>query len=91
MQESIVDETGKYTPEAGEELHNLKVLGNGTTKVLSKLREDIVFHEKIIHSYPYDWRTKDPVIIRACKQWFIDTKSVKDRAIVSFCLFCLFM
>ena len=36
------------------------------------------------HSYPYDWRTKQPIIIRASKQWFVDTAALRDRASVSY-------
>lgn len=36
--------------------------------------------EKYVHSYPYDWRTKKPMIIRASKQWFVNTASVKATA-----------
>jgi isoleucyl-tRNA synthetase len=33
------------------------------------------------HSYPYDWRTKLPVILRGSKQWFVSTEQLKDRAL----------
>ena len=36
--------------------------------------------ETITHSYPYDWRTKKPVFLRASKQWFINTDKLKARA-----------
>ncbi|KPP78100.1 isoleucine--tRNA ligase, mitochondrial-like [Scleropages formosus] len=36
--------------------------------------------EDFVHSYPYDWRSKQPVIIRASKQWFINVDSLKDKA-----------
>lgn len=36
--------------------------------------------DDVQHSYPYDWRTKKPVIIRSSKQWFIDTGKIKDQA-----------
>jgi len=32
------------------------------------------------HSYPIDWRTKQPVIIRASEQWFINTEKLKSSA-----------
>jgi isoleucyl-tRNA synthetase len=38
--------------------------------------------ENFVHNYPYDWRTNKPVIIRASKQWFVNTKMLKDRAVV---------
>ncbi len=27
--------------------------------------------EKIVHSYPHDWRSKTPIIYRATEQWFV--------------------
>ena len=45
--------------------------------------DDVVHLEKYVHSYPYDWRTKQPVLLLASQQWFIDTDSIKQRALVS--------
>lgn len=33
------------------------------------------------HSYPHDWRTKQPVIFRATAQWFASIESLKDAMI----------
>lgn len=80
--ECIVDEDGKFTEAAGPALHNLSVMSEGTDKVISMLKEcgALVKEEQCVHSYPYDWRTKQPVIIRPSKQWFINTASLKDKA-----------
>lgn len=43
----------------------------------------LVREEQCVHSYPYDWRTKQPVIIRPSRQWFISTASLKDKAKVT--------
>lgn len=53
--------------------------------VISKLKESgsLLLDQRCIHSYPYDWRTKQPVVIRPSKQWFINTESLKDKAKVS--------
>lgn len=53
--------------------------------VISMLRAAgaLVKEEQCVHSYPYDWRSKKPVVIRASKQWFINTASLKDTAKVS--------
>lgn len=50
--------------------------------VISMLRDcgALVKEEPCVHSYPYDWRTKQPVIIRPSRQWFINTASLKDKA-----------
>ncbi|KAK1171217.1 isoleucine--tRNA ligase, mitochondrial [Acipenser oxyrinchus oxyrinchus] len=78
----LVDEDGNFTESAGPELHNKSVLGDGTQAVIAMLRDTkaLLKEEEIVHSYPYDWRTKKPVIIRASKQWFVNTGSIKDRA-----------
>ena len=51
--------------------------------VLRLLGDNFLHAEDFTHSYPYDWRTKKPVIIAASRQWFIDTNSLKDKALVS--------
>lgn len=44
----------------------------GNPKVVEKLKElDVLFaEEKLVHSYPHDWRSKTPTIFRATEQWF---------------------
>lgn len=53
-----------------------------SVSVISMLKEcgALVKEEQCVHSYPYDWRTKQPVIIRPSRQWFINTVSLKDKA-----------
>ncbi|KAL2741085.1 hypothetical protein V1478_001226 [Vespula squamosa] len=78
---SVVDHNGRYTEAAGPEFAGLKVLCGGTEKVLQHINKDALLVESIKHSYPYDWRTKEPVIIRASHQWFIDINSIKTKAL----------
>ncbi|XP_019732217.1 isoleucine--tRNA ligase, mitochondrial isoform X2 [Hippocampus comes] len=80
--ECLVDGDGKFTELAGPELHNLSVFKEGNEKVICMLKEcgALVKEEDCVHSYPYDWRTKQPVVIRPSKQWFINTGSLKDKA-----------
>ncbi|XP_058794765.1 isoleucine--tRNA ligase, mitochondrial [Phymastichus coffea] len=77
---SLVDEAGTYTSDAGLEFESLQVLDQGTEAVLNRINGNILHTEVITHSYPYDWRTKKPVILRASNQWFIDTNSLKEKA-----------
>ncbi|SMN21860.1 similar to Saccharomyces cerevisiae YPL040C ISM1 Mitochondrial isoleucyl-tRNA synthetase, null mutant is deficient in respiratory growth [Maudiozyma saulgeensis] len=39
--------------------------------------------EVITHSYPYDWRSKKPVIIRSTPQWFTNLENLKKIAVDS--------
>ena len=40
--------------------------------ILNRLNEEdtLLKANKIVHSYPHDWRTKKPLIQRATDQWF---------------------
>lgn len=42
--------------------------------------KNLLKEETLVHSYPYDWRTKKPVVIRASKQWFVDITDLKATA-----------
>lgn len=79
-----MDVEGKYTEAAGARFHGLNVLTEGNDKILEYIARDILHIEKFTHSYPYDWRTKQPVVIRASNQWFIDVDSVRTKLIVSY-------
>ena len=77
-----VTELGKYDSSVeilSKQLKGLEVLGDGNEKMLELLHEKnhIKKQSKFQHSYPYDWRTKKPVILRGSKQWFMDTGSLQ--------------
>ncbi|XP_034133958.1 isoleucine--tRNA ligase, mitochondrial [Drosophila guanche] len=76
----MVNEAGVYTKEAPSFLHGQSVLEQGNPLVLQHIAEDVVHSAQLEHSYPIDWRTKQPVIIRASEQWFINTDRLKSRA-----------
>lgn len=64
---SPVDDFGKFTSEVCEPSFEGKfVLTDGTAAVIDYLKDNniLIKEEKIIHKYPYDWRTKKPIINR---------------------------
>ncbi|VDO70083.1 unnamed protein product [Heligmosomoides polygyrus] len=77
--ESFVDEDGRYTRHLGAGLEGKDVLGDGQREAIRLLHKDVVHQEKYKHSYPYDWRTKKPVIIRSSAQWFFDVSTIGKR------------
>ncbi|KAK6631671.1 hypothetical protein RUM43_013735 [Polyplax serrata] len=81
--ECFVDEKGCYMSSLGGILGGLNILEEGSKTVMENLSSDIVLAENYSHSYPYDWRTDKPVIIRASNQWFIDTNQLKEKAVES--------
>ncbi|XP_017081217.1 isoleucine--tRNA ligase, mitochondrial [Drosophila eugracilis] len=76
----FVNDEGIYTKEAPDFLRGYSVLEQGNPLVLERIANDIVHSSKLEHSYPIDWRTKQPVIIRASEQWFINTEKLKAPA-----------
>lgn len=87
--DSAVDDDGCYEAGVGPGLSGLPVLGEGNLAVLSILEQSstsdprcpVLLHRSTVrHSYPYDWRTNKPVILRATKQWFINTSALKEQA-----------
>ncbi|MDP0493912.1 MAG: isoleucine--tRNA ligase [Fusobacterium sp. JB021] len=50
-------------------------------KVISKdlLEKGIMLsYNEFVHSYPHDWRSKTPIIVRATAQWFVKTEGDSD-------------
>lgn len=86
---SPVDGDGKFTDDVlpfGSDLPGVGVFYAGTKQVLALLTESkalLGVQEKYKHKYPYDWRTKLPVIVRATAQWFADVDGIKAPAIES--------
>ncbi|XP_076441807.1 LOW QUALITY PROTEIN: isoleucine--tRNA ligase, mitochondrial-like [Babylonia areolata] len=77
-----VDGVGRYMDHAVDErLRGRKVGRDADEAVLEVLGDHVVKKEDYVHSYPYDWRTKKPIIIRASKQWFVDTHQLKEEAL----------
>ncbi|EXJ96021.1 isoleucyl-tRNA synthetase [Capronia coronata CBS 617.96] len=56
------------------------VFKEGNRAVLELLQENglLVHQHEYKHKYPIDWRTKEPVIIRATAQWFADISKIKN-------------
>ncbi|KAJ1921092.1 isoleucine-tRNA ligase [Mycoemilia scoparia] len=80
---SPVDGEGRFTDEVDPRLKGKQVLSEGTTETISILNEKnlIIHEEKYTHSYPYDWRTKLPVIQRATPQWFANVQSIQKPVV----------
>lgn len=53
----------------------------GGQAVMDIIADDVLKTHTIRHKYPYDWRTKKPVVIRATAQWFADVGSIKGDAL----------
>lgn len=82
----VIDELGRYTNDDEVlnkfNLNDKLALDENTTSQIRQILNDSILHEHPhIHSYPYDWRTKKPCIIRSSMQWFIDTNRLKEQSL----------
>ncbi|KAK3693485.1 tRNA synthetases class I-domain-containing protein [Podospora appendiculata] len=79
-----VDNEGLFTedayPDEPDLLKGIAVLQDGSTAVLDLLGDLVLDVHKYKHKYPYDWRTKQPIIVRATAQWFADVDGIKEPA-----------
>lgn len=75
-----VDEQGNMTQEAGERFAGLFV-EDCNLEIIKALDElgVLLGQTDIIHSYPHDWRTQQPVIFRATAQWFASIDDIKEE------------
>ncbi|GAY74077.1 isoleucine--tRNA ligase [Lentilactobacillus kosonis] len=79
-----VDDKGYLTEEAGKDFAGV-FYDDANEIALNKLREQnlLLHYMPIVHSYPFDWRTKKPIIFRATPQWFASVDKIKDEILAS--------
>ncbi|KAF2692040.1 isoleucyl-tRNA synthetase-like protein [Lentithecium fluviatile CBS 122367] len=84
-----VDDGGAFTKDAFPEQPGLlegllvsDIKRTGSSAVLNYLEQHGLLRGKhsYRHKYPIDWRTKQPVIVRATAQWFANVDGIKDGA-----------
>ena len=62
----------------------MAVLGEGNKAVIDTLRSNgslLSVDSKYLHRYPYDWRSKTPVIFRTTPQWFVELEGLREGAL----------
>ncbi len=74
-----VDDAGRMTAEAGENIRGLKVW-DANPVILAGIRESghLMGVVHITHQYPHCWRCHNPVIFRATEQWFCSIDAFKE-------------
>lgn len=75
-----VDDKGYMTEDTGEDFAGL-FYEDANEVSLKKLEEAGVLLKQMDyeHSYPFDWRTKKPIIFRATPQWFASVDKIRNQ------------
>ena len=72
-----VDERGIMMENAGPDFQG-QFYDKVVPTVTEKLGDLLLASEVITHSYPFDWRTKKPIIWRAVPQWFASVSKFRQ-------------
>lgn len=43
----------------------------------------LLLEEDLTHSYPFDWRTKQPIVFRATDQWFVSLDKIRPEILAA--------
>jgi isoleucyl-tRNA synthetase len=81
-----VDDHGRFESSCSPLLAGKHIFSDGLLAVIELLKAaGSLFSgpQKHKHRYPYDWRTKKPVIIRATKQWFLRISELMPELLAS--------
>lgn len=84
-----VNDNGLFTDEAMPDdpatLSGKSVLDDGNSAAIEyvKLQGQLLVKHQYEHKYPYDWRSKRPIIIRATEQWFADVGDIRNSAVAA--------
>ncbi|ARW19498.1 Isoleucine--tRNA ligase [Pediococcus pentosaceus] len=75
-----VDDRGYMTAEAGPDFEGV-FYEDANAIALDKLKASNALLKQMdyVHSYPFDWRTKKPIIFRATPQWFASVDKIRDQ------------
>ena len=79
-----IDDAGNFTalasPKKPAVLEGKNIITNGTEAVLEAFSDsrNLVAQYGYRHKYPYDWRSKQPVVLRATEQWFAHVGDVQN-------------
>ena len=70
--EDVPDYQGLFVKDADE-------------KIIQRLKSEgkLVKREKYKHSYPFCYRSKQPLIYRAVSSWFVDISKIKDKMLAA--------
>ncbi|MFN2433295.1 MAG: isoleucine--tRNA ligase [Gemmatimonadota bacterium] len=78
-----VDEQGRFTERAPG--YEGESIWDANPRIVAELEAAgaLVAASQIRHSYPHDWRCKNPVIFRTTVQWFLalDHRELRERAL----------
>ena len=81
--EMVLDDQCRFTDRIAE--YSGLFVKDADARIIDdlKARGAVVRHEQYRHSYPFCWRTKEPLIYRAIDSWFVNIERIKERMVAA--------
>lgn len=78
-----VDDDGVFTKEVP--LFEGKKVKEADKEIIQYLKDHkkLIKNDSILHSYPFCWRTDQPLIYRAVSSWFVRVEQIKEQLLAS--------
>lgn len=75
-----MNDQGVLTAENGPEFDGVFYQkADDVSLKLLEAKNALLLEEPLKHSYPFDWRTKQPIVFRATDQWFVSIDKMRDE------------
>ncbi|TBU13911.1 isoleucyl-tRNA synthetase [Ordospora colligata] len=72
-----VDENGKYTDEVSE--YAGMYVKDCDKKILEAIKSKVMMNNRIVHKYPFCWRSDTPLLYKLVPNWFVRVKDHVGR------------
>lgn len=68
----VPDFAGRYVKDADKD-------------IIARIKADghLIDHASIVHSYPFCWRSEQPLLYKAVPSWFVAVESIKERLLAN--------
>lgn len=80
---SLVDTSGRFKDEVGDPLAGKHIFTDGNQEIINLLdqRNALLFTEMTQHSYAYETRTNQPIMVRASQQIFLNNSIIIPKCL----------
>lgn len=71
-----VDENGRYTSEVAD--YAGEYVKDCDKRILEHIRPRVLMNRRIVHKYPFCWRSDTPLLYKLVSNWFVSVKDHRD-------------
>lgn len=78
-----IDDAGCFTTEVPDFAG--RFVKDADKDIIARIKADghLIDHASIVHSYPFCWRSDQPLLYKAVPSWFVAVENIKDRLLAN--------